>query len=167
MGVISVVFIVTLLIRKKGAVYGAIVSGLTLFFCLFLLDATLLYRYMLNEPFSTGYDFSAEFIRITHNNEVERAQVLFNIAAFVPFGFLLSESLSSFNRFRTGRRVVSVTLCSFALSLSIECLQLFLRLGLFEITDLVMNTVGGLVGACLSIIGRRLFENKDTRLGRL
>ena len=53
---------------------------------------------------------------------------------------------------RTGfwRRVGLVTLAAFGLSLCIECLQLVLHVGFFEVTDLVMNTVGGGVGGLVA-----------------
>ena len=43
-----------------------------------------------------------------------------------------------------------MTLAGFGLSLTIECLQLLLHVGFFELTDLVMNTVGAFVGALVS-----------------
>ena len=43
-----------------------------------------------------------------------------------------------------------MTLAGFGPSLTIECLQLLLHVGFFELTDLVMNTVGAFVGALIS-----------------
>ena len=43
-----------------------------------------------------------------------------------------------------------MTLAAFGLSLCMECLQLVLRVGFFELTDLALNTVGGGVGALFS-----------------
>ena len=52
------------------------------------------------------------------------------------------------------------TLAGFGLSLCIECLQLLLRVGFFELTDLVMNTLGAFVGVLIStglrkVVGER------------
>ena len=41
------------------------------------------------------------------------------------------------------------------MSLCIEILQPALHVGFFELTDLVMNTVGGAIGAGMSVAGRR------------
>ena len=41
-------------------------------------------------------------------------------------------------------------MAGFGLSLCIECLQLLLRVGIFELTDLVMNTLGEFIGALIS-----------------
>lgn len=50
-----------------------------------------------------------------------------------------------------------MTLAGFGLSLTIECLQLLLHVGFFELTDLVMNTVGAFVGALVAVILRKVF----------
>ena len=70
----------------------------------------------------------------------------------MPFGFFLGEWLASLNRVGAWHRVVLVTFAAFGLSLCIECLQLVLHVGFFEVTDLVMNSVGGGVGAGLSVL---------------
>ena len=87
-------------------------------------------------------------------------EMLANFAAFIPFGFFLSEFLASAKRFSAGRRLRLATLAGFGLSLCIECLQLLLRVGFFELTDLVMNTLGAFVGALISaglrkVVGER------------
>ena len=55
-----------------------------------------------------------------------------------------------------------MTLAGFGLSLTIECLQLLLHVGFFELTDLVMNTLGAFVGALISaglrkVVGERRY----------
>ena len=50
---------------------------------------------------------------------------------------------ASGKRLRARRRLGLAALVGFGLSLTIECLQLLLHVGFFELTDLVMNTVGG------------------------
>ena len=96
----------------------------------------------------------AEHNRIFHGNVWGWTQIFSNLAAFIPFGFFLSESLASTKSFFPGRRLGLVTLAGFGLSLTIECLQLLLHVGFFELTDLLMNTLGGFFGACLSLLGR-------------
>ena len=54
-----------------------------------------------------------------------------------------------------------MTLAAFGLSLCIECLQLVLHVGFFEVTDLVMNTVGGGVGGVVA--GRIMSLVKERR----
>lgn len=45
---------------------------------------------------------------------------------------------------------------SFIFSAGIEFSQLFLRLGTFQFSDLVYNTVGGLLGSLTYWIGRKI-----------
>lgn len=63
-----------------------------------------------------------------------------NIIAFVPFGALIRWVI---NRKVTWLEVVGYT---FLLSLSVEILQLIARVGVFDVDDLLLNTLGGLVG---------------------
>ncbi len=66
-----------------------------------------------------------------------------NILAFVPFGFMAP---------MTGRRsrgFFRIAFLSFLLSLCIECIQLVSRVGSFDVDDIFLNTVGGIVGYLL------------------
>lgn len=42
-----------------------------------------------------------------------------------------------------------VLIIAFIFSISIEALQLFLRLGTFQLSDLFYNTVGGMIGGLM------------------
>ena len=74
-----------------------------------------------------------------------------NIAAFMPFGFLLP--LITERRVHTGHAFAD----TFLLSLCAETIQLISRTGAFDVDDLILNTVGGVLGYwCFSILfGRR------------
>ncbi|XQY91661.1 VanZ family protein [Metabacillus sp. HB246100] len=63
-----------------------------------------------------------------------------NILAFLPFGVFLPLLFPSL------RRVYSVILGTFILSLSVECLQFYFWVGAFDVDDLLLNTVGGGLG---------------------
>ena len=70
-----------------------------------------------------------------------------NIAVFIPFGILFPLAFPRFNRF--GKTV----LAAFLTSLFLECLQLVFALGSFDVDDLLLNTIGGIIGyAILSLI---------------
>ena len=158
MGVVSLALTVILLIRKKCSVYGAIALGLTVFMGLFLLDTAVGIRYLGIMKHAAGHNLTLDFSRMFRKSGQGPVETLSNIAVFVPFGFFLGEWLASSNRTGSWRRVGLVTLAVFGLSLCIECLQLVLHVGFFEVTDLVMNTVGGVIGAVLSILGRRILS---------
>lgn len=63
-----------------------------------------------------------------------------NVLAFAPFGFLLP-IVSKQNR-----TFFKVVLYSFEFSLFIELIQLSFRVGTFDVDDLLMNTIGGVLG---------------------
>ena len=106
----------------------------------------------------SGYDLGFDFSRLFCKIGLGPAEMISNIAAFIPFGLFLSEFLASAKRFSAGRRLGLATLAGFGLSLCIECLQLLLRVGFFELTDLVMNTLGALVGGCLALAVRKVMR---------
>ena len=147
-----------LIIRKKWSVYGSIVLGITVFIGLFLLDTAVGIRYFGFFHHTAGFDLKVDIIHFTDAGEFRRVEILSNIAVFVPFGFFLSEFLSTTKRFSVWHRIGYVTLAAFGLSLCIECLQLILRVGLFELTDLVMHTVGAFLGAGLALLGRKVLR---------
>lgn len=74
-----------------------------------------------------------------------------NIAAFMPFGFLLP--LISERRKNTGKLLV----LSLLLSLTVETIQLLSRTGAFDVDDLILNTTGGVLGywCYMLLLGRR------------
>ena len=160
-GILS--FVVAILHSKKYTVYGSVVIGLTVFVALFLLDASVWIRYCGFYPHATGVDICEELNRLLHGSESTRVGMLCNVLVFVPFGFFLSEYLSMKKRLGSWRRLGYVTLAGLGLSLTIECLQLILRVGIFELTDMVMNTAGAFVGSGISLLTRAFFV-KETNM---
>ena len=154
MGVLAL--IVFLLTWKKSSVYGAIMMGFTVIMGVFLLDAVVLLRLFDILPYEFGTNYRVGLDRLFPGTIYSRTETLSNIAAFTPFGLFLSEFLASARRFSAGRRLGLATLAGFGLSLCIECLQLMLRVGFFELTDLVMNTLGAFVGAGVSVGVRKV-----------
>ncbi len=62
-----------------------------------------------------------------------------NVIVFMPFGFLMSMA-SQYRSF------LSTTFYSFVLSLVVELSQLLMKVGAFDVDDLLLNTVGGMLG---------------------
>ena len=98
---------------------------------------------------------------ITGNSDLG-GEIVSNIVMFVPFGFLLSESLSSayskpsYFSIRIWKRSVIVIIAALLFSASIETLQFVLVRGLFEWDDMINNTIGSLIGTGLFIFAERL-----------
>ncbi len=72
-----------------------------------------------------------------------------NIILFLPLCYLLF-SLPNKRNFTKSRILYSVKF-SFLFSLGIEFTQLFLKLGSFQISDIVFNTFGGFLGGLLYV----------------
>ncbi len=87
-----------------------------------------------------------------------------NVAGFMPFGFILP--IVS----RRGRRWYNTFLLGFFLSLCIETTQLVFKVGSFDVDDLLLNTIGGILGfATYKVVQgvrirrkRRAAENRET-----
>lgn len=152
-GILSLV--ITLLVRKKSSGYGAVALGISAFIGLFLLDSAVIIRYFGFYPHCSGSDFTMDLNRIFHSSGSSRVEVFSNFAVYVPFGFFLSEIIATTKHSGAWRWIGLATLAAFGLSLCIELLQLVLHVGFFELTDLVMNTLGAFVGAGVSIGWKR------------
>lgn len=82
-----------------------------------------------------------------------------NIALMLPFTFLLMWTAKEKLLKAKGRQICFTSILwystkvAFLFSLTIEFLQLFLRLGTFQLSDLCYNTLGGAVGGVLYWMG--------------
>ena len=155
-GIISLAVAFFLSIRKKCPVYRAIVLGVTVFIGLFIMDLAVWIRYCGFFYHASGNGLQVGIGRLFHESDYFRVEVIANMAVFVPFGSFLSGIISSTGRFGAWRRIGIVILSAFGLSLLIEALQLILHVGFFELMDLMMNTLGGFLGAAVAIMGRKL-----------
>ncbi len=63
-----------------------------------------------------------------------------NVLAFAPFGFMLPVVI------RKRKCFFDAAMLSFLLSFCIETIQLTFRVGSFDVDDLLLNTVGGILG---------------------
>lgn len=84
--------------------------------------------------------------------------IIGNIIAFVPLGILLPV----FSRKRL--RFVSVLLLTFMFSLVIELIQLVSKVGSFDVDDIILNTLGGIIGYLLYFVWKTVTERKKRRV---
>lgn len=80
-----------------------------------------------------------------------------NILAFAPFGFVLP--IISVNN----RKLLNITLLSFEFSLTVELLQLLFKVGIFDVDDLLMNTIGGMLGGICFLICHKIYKVISTK----
>lgn len=78
--------------------------------------------------------FNSKNIRISVKN------LLGNIIAFVPFGFLVPVLTDRMSKFK------SIIVSSFILSLMFEIIQLLTALGEFDVDDILLNVLGAIFG---------------------
>lgn len=79
-----------------------------------------------------------------------------NVLIFVPFGFFMPMASKH-------RSFFSTLFYSFGLSLCVETFQLLTRVGSFDVDDLFLNTIGGVVGYIIFAIcaaARRRYDFK-------
>lgn len=90
--------------------------------------------------------FRSYYVAFAEGNMEILLQILVNIAMYIPLGFLLPCCFRVFEKYRY---VILATFCG---SLVIELVQLIFKLGLFEVDDVINNTLGAVIGIGLFII---------------
>lgn len=150
--VLSSVITVLFNIRNSTSISSFISFGATVFITLFLLDATIGIRLSGERLHNPCIDIYAEYLRLVHGNKGHRFLLLFNLVAFIPFGFFLYIFVNSSWSVNLRQRLKCIFYSTLGFSFSIEFFQMILRIGYFELTDLVLNTIGGLVGAFSAIM---------------
>ncbi|RJX39947.1 VanZ family protein [Paenibacillus pinisoli] len=71
----------------------------------------------------------------------DRYNLIGNVAIFMPLGILLGMMFA-----RNKLAGMKVLLCAFLLSLCLETAQLLFMIGQFDVDDLLLNTIGGMLG---------------------
>lgn len=71
-------------------------------------------------------------------------EMLMNVFLFVPFGLSLPNVMDAAKRIKNP--VPATMLTAFALSVGIELCQYYFRLGRCEVDDVIMNSLGALIG---------------------
>lgn len=131
--------------RKRIRVLG------TFLFLLYM--AGLIYFLFLSEDFGHGgtgeYDYNVypfrEIMRFIRYRDLlgwraVLTNLVGNVAGFVPFGVLVPLMV------RSARRGWRTVLLSFGVSALVEVSQLVFHVGCFDVDDMVLNTLGGMLG---------------------
>ncbi|NEZ77239.1 VanZ family protein [Clostridium botulinum] len=111
-------------------------------------DAFILANYINQKSFSEKLSYAQlvpfitikEFIFESPSYLITIKNLLGNIIIFFPLGFLIP---SVFLRLNNWKKVFIVVFFS---SLLIELIQLITGLGFFDVDDLILNTLGGMIG---------------------
>lgn len=89
-------------------------------------------------------------MRHTYGWHVTIVNLLGNVVCFMPFGFLVP----TISRKKVFKNILSVTMLAMLFSVGIETAQLILKVGAFDVDDIFLNTVGGLLGYILLKVTR-------------
>lgn len=129
------------------------------FFVMMILMRTLLNRSMWLNPVS---DVMGDWTLYNEEGELT-TEAIENILLMIPYTSLLLWALKD-NLLRkvTFGEVIWIGIkFAFLTSLCIEFLQLFLRLGTFQLSDIFYNTLGGFFGSLLYYIGYKMKHREE------
>ena len=148
--VLSVLYLLVLFPRwkKRGTLFIRTVMYVYLAFVLFftLMPIITSLPFVFNHPYEVHL---IPFDDYVNGRGDFMRQIILNVVMTVPFGFLFPLTQK-----RSKRSFANTALATFLLSLTIEVLQPFINgFRSFDVTDLITNTLGGVVGyGCFAII---------------
>lgn len=122
--------------------------------CFTIYMALLVYFLLLSDGFGRGDGYENYRYNLVPFLEIKRfikyyeyidflsvvINLLGNIVAFMPFGALIRWVVNRKTRW------YQATAYTFLFSLCVELLQLVAKVGVFDVDDLILNTLGGLMG---------------------
>lgn len=122
--------------------------------CFVIYMALLVYFLLLSDGFGRGEGYENYRYNLVPFQEIMRfikyyeyidfpsvvINLLGNIVAFMPFGALIRWVVNRKTRW------YQATAYTFLFSLCVELLQLVAKVGVFDVDDLMLNTLGGLMG---------------------
>src|SRR5438045_4787301 len=96
------------------------------------------------DPFGVIRDFQTRSLNLIPFAYARNSEMIANVVAFIPFGVMLGVNFKQV-LFRNKIAVI------FAFSLAVEIFQYALAIGATDITDLIMNTLGGFMGLAVYV----------------
>ena len=136
------------LTRILFAIYFLILVWILLFKMSFSLDELYKSRSINIIPFMGS---------VVVNGRIYINEIIDNILVFIPIGIyicMLKEDWSILRKISVG----------FFISLGIEVLQFILAIGATDITDLIGNTLGGIIGIGVFYLFSKVFKNKTNKI---
>lgn len=91
------------------------------------------------------------------NNRVDISEIILNVVVFVPFGIYLCMLKGEWSFIK---KVVPI----FLTSLVFETLQYIFAIGASDITDLIGNTLGGIIGIAVFVLLSKIFKDKTIKI---
>lgn len=91
------------------------------------------------------------------NNRVDISEIILNVVVFAPFGIYLCMLKEEWSFIK---KVVPI----FLASLIFETLQYIFAIGASDITDLLGNTLGGIIGIAVFVLLSKIFKDKTIKI---
>lgn len=91
------------------------------------------------------------------NGKLELSEIIYNILVFVPLGVYISI-------FKQNWSFIKKVMPSFCLSLLFEILQFTFAIGASDITDIIGNTLGGIIGIAVCFLFKKILKEKYIRI---
>jgi glycopeptide antibiotics resistance protein len=105
---------------------------------LFLLLWLVLFKFAY-DPFAVIRDYQTRTLNLIPFAYSRNSEMIANVLAFIPFGVMLGVN---FKQLAFRYRIAAI----FAFSVAVEIIQYLLAIGATDITDIIMNTLGGSIG---------------------
>jgi len=110
------------------------------------------------DPIGVIRDFQTRSLNLIPFAYANKNEVIANLIAFIPFGVMLGVNFRGLV-FKYKLAVV------FAFSLAVEIIQYVLAIGAADVTDVVMNTLGGFVGLSAYAFASKQTDDRTLDLG--
>jgi len=91
------------------------------------------------------------------NGIVSLNEIFDNIIVFIPFGIYINMLKNKWSFIQKVLPIISV-------SLTFEVLQFIFAIGRTDITDLLGNTLGGIIGIFIYVVLLKIFKNKTIKI---
>ena len=135
----------------KKNIINRLIFGMGIAYSIFLVWAVL---YKCGVPFiGDGAERTINMLPFNNNTSWE---MQFNIAVFIPFGFYLAAAQQ---RLSPIKQALAILLTS----VFFEVVQFILAIGRSDITDLLMNTLGGVIGISAFYMLSKLFGKNERK----
>ena len=92
------------------------------------------------------------FESLISNGKIGFGEIIMNVIIFVPLGLYAGVLFKKWNFLKN-------IFCFFLISLIVEGLQFILRVGAFDITDTITNTIGGVIGLTAFKAIQKVFQS--------
>lgn len=86
------------------------------------------------------------------NGKADISEIILNVLAFIPYGLFIHTLMDE-------KSILKKILLIFATSFVFELIQYIFSIGASDITDIISNTLGGIIGLVISILMAKLLKD--------